>query len=249
MRSYGLIGHPLKHSYSKDYFENKFRSNCLDCKFDNFDIESLDMLENIIDSNPELQGFTVTHPYKNEIIGHLDFIDENAEKIGAVNAVKIDSDRKLHGFNTDYIGFQELLKDAISEKEISRAIVCGTGGASKAVQYTLKKMNIDYQTVTRHSNTEENLTYTQLKAIGFHDNELIINATPLGMHPNVNECADIPYDTINSSNVLIDLIYNPGETLFLKKGATRGASTYNGLKMLHIQADAAWSIWNKEQQI
>ena len=248
MRFYGLIGHPLKHSYSKDYFENKFRNECLDCKFVNFDIDSLDMLESTVVSNPELQGFTVTYPYKNEIINHLDFIDKSAKEIGAVNVVKIDSNRKLHGFNTDYIGFQELLKDAISEKEISRAIVCGTGGASKAVQYVLKKMNIDYQTVTRHSNTEGNLTYTQLKAIGFHDNELIINATPLGMHPNVTECADVPYDTINSSNILIDLIYNPGETLFLKKGASMGASIYNGLKMLHIQADAAWIIWSKQQQ-
>lgn len=248
MRFYGLIGHPLKHSYSKDYFENKFRNECLDCKFVNFDIDSLDMLESTVVSNPELQGFTVTYPYKNEIINHLDFIDKSAKEIGAVNVVKIDSNRKLHGFNTDYIGFQELLKDAISEKEISRAIVCGTGGASKAVQYALKKMNIDYQTVTRHSNTEGNLTYTQLKAIGFHDNELIINATPLGMHPNVTECADVPYDTINSSNILIDLIYNPGETLFLKKGASMGASIYNGLKMLHIQADAAWIIWSKQQQ-
>lgn len=248
MRFYGLIGHPLKHSYSKDYFENKFRNECLDCKFVNFDIDSLDMLESTFVSNPELQGFTVTYPYKNEIINHLDFIDKSAKEIGAVNVVKIDSNRKLHGFNTDYIGFQELLKDAISEKEISRAIVCGTGGASKAVQYVLKKMNIDYQTVTRHSNTEGNLTYTQLKAIGFHDNELIINATPLGMHPNVTECADVPYDTINSSNILIDLIYNPGETLFLKKGASMGASIYNGLKMLHIQADAAWIIWSKQQQ-
>ncbi len=248
MRLYGLIGHPLKHSYSKDYFENKFRSDCLDCKFDNFDIESLDILESIINSNLELRGFTVTHPYKNEIIGHLDFIDENAEKIGAVNVVKIDSDRKLHGFNTDYIGFQELLRDATSEKKISRAIVCGTGGASKAVQHVLKMKHIEYQIVSRNPNTADSLSYQQLKDRGFHDNELIINTTPLGMHPNTNECVDIPYDTINSSNVLIDLIYNPEETLFLKKGKSQGASTYNGLKMLHIQADAAWSIWNKQQQ-
>lgn len=249
MRSYGLIGHPLKHSYSKDYFEDKFRSDCPDCKFDNFDIESLDMLESIIDSNPELRGFTVTHPYKNEIIGHLDFIDENAEKIGAVNVVKIDPDRKLHGFNTDYIGFQELLEEAIQNKEIVKALILGTGGASKAVSFVLKNKNIDFQFVTRNVRYENQKSYLELKNEGFHGNELIINTTPLGMHPNANECADIPYDTINSSNILIDLIYNPGETLFLKKGATRGASTYNGLKMLHIQADAAWNIWNKEQQI
>lgn len=248
MRFYGLIGHPLKHSYSKDYFENKFRNDCLDCKFVNFDIESLDMLESIIGSNPELQGFTVTHPYKNEIIGHLDFIDENAEKIGAVNVVRIDPDRKLHGFNTDYIGFQELLKEAIQDKEIVKALILGTGGASKAVSFVLENKNIDFQFVTRNVRHENQKSYHELKNEGFHDNELIINATPLGMHPNVTECADVPYSTINSSNVLIDLIYNPGETLFLKKGATRGASTYNGLKMLHIQADAAWSIWNKQQQ-
>ncbi len=248
MRLYGLVGHPLEHSFSKEYFDNKFTNECPDCSFINFDIDNLDRLKSIIDSNPELQGFTVTYPYKNEIIGHLDFIDENAKEIGAVNVVKIDSNRKLHGFNTDYIGFQELLKDATAGKNISKAFVCGTGGASMAVQHVLKKENIDYQTVSRHPNTNGGLTYTQLKTIGFHGSELIINATPLGMHPNVNECADIPYDTINSSNILIDLIYNPGETLFLKKGASMGASIYNGLKMLHIQADAAWIIWSKQQQ-
>ena len=247
MRLYGLIGHPLEHSFSKDYFENKFRNECLDCKFMNFDIDSLDKLKGTVISNPDLQGFTVTFPYKNEIISHLDSIDKSANEIGAVNVVKIDSDRKLHGFNTDYIGFQELLRDATSERNISRAIVCGTGGASKAVQYVLKMKHIEYQTVSRNPNTADSLSYSQLKDCGFHDNELIINTTPLGMRPNINECVDIPYDTINSSNILIDLIYNPEETLFLKKGRSKGANTYNGLKMLHIQADAAWDIWNKEQ--
>lgn len=248
MRLYGLIGHPLEHSFSKDYFEKKFRNECLDCKFMNFDIDSLDKLKGTVISNPDLQGFTVTFPYKNEIISHLDSIDKSANEIGAVNVVKIDYGGKLHGFNTDYIGFQELLTDATSEKKISRAIVCGTGGASKAVQHVLKMKHIEYQIVSRNPNTADSLSYQQLKDRGFHDNELIINTTPLGMHPNTNECVYIPYDTINSSNVLIDLIYNPEETLFLKKGKSQGASTYNGLKMLHIQADAAWSIWNKQQQ-
>lgn len=248
MKLYGLIGHPLGHSFSKQYFENKYGKDHPDFAFSNFDLENLDSLDETISENPHLQGFTVTHPYKNEIIGHLDFIDENAEKIGAVNVVKIDPDRKLHGFNTDYIGFQELLEEAIQDREIVKALILGTGGASKAVSFVLENKNIDFQFVTRNVRHENQKSYHELKNEGFHDNELIINATPLGMHPNVNECADIPYDTINSSNVLIDLIYNPGETLFLKKGATRGASTYNGLKMLHIQADAAWSIWNKQQQ-
>lgn len=247
MRLYGLIGHPLEHSFSKDYFEKKFRNECLDCKFMNFDIDSLDKLKGTVISNPDLQGFTVTFPYKNEIISHLDSIDKSANEIGAVNVVKIDHGGKLHGFNTDYIGFQELLTDATSEKKISRAIVCGTGGASKAVQHVLKMKHIEYQIVSRNPNTADSLSYQQLKDCGFHDNELIINTTPLGMHPNTNECVDIPFDTINQSNILIDLIYNPEETLFLKKGKSKGASIYNGLKMLHIQADAAWDIWNKEQ--
>lgn len=246
MKSFGLIGHPLGHSFSKKYFENKFENEHLDCSFSNFDLESLDNLDKMISEN-NLQGFTITYPYKNEIIEHLDFIDENAKEIGAVNVVKIDSDRKLHGFNSDYIGFQGLLEDAIQDREIGRALILGTGGASKAVSFVLKNKNIDFQFITRNVRYENQKSYNELKKEGFHDNELIINATPIGMHPNANNCLDLPFETLNPSNILIDLIYNPEETIFLKRGKSQGAKTFNGLKMLYLQADAAWEIWEKEQ--
>lgn len=246
MKSFGLIGHPLGHSISKKYFENKFEKEHLDCNFSNFDLENLDNLDKIISENPDLQGFTITYPYKNEIIKHLDFIDENAKEIGAVNVVKIDSDRKLHGFNSDYIGFQGLLEDAIQDREIGRALILGTGGASKAVSFVLKNKNIDFQFITRNVRYENQKSYTELKNESFHDNELIINATPIGMHPNTNNCLDLPFETLNPSDILIDLIYNPEETVFLKKGKSQGAKTFNGLKMLYLQADAAWEIWERE---
>lgn len=246
MKSFGLIGHPLGHSFSKKYFENKFENEHLDCSFSNFDLESLDNLDKMISEN-NLQGFTITYPYKNEIIEHLDFIDENAKEIGAVNVVKIDSDRKLHGFNSDYIGFQGLLENAIQDREIGRALILGTGGASKAVSFVLKNKNIDFQFITRNVRYENQKSYNELKKEGFHDNELIINATPIGMHPNANNCLDLPFETLNPSNILIDLIYNPEETIFLKRGKSQGTKTFNGLKMLYLQADAAWEIWEKEQ--
>lgn len=246
MKSFGLIGHPLGHSFSKKYFENKFENEHLDCSFSNFDLESLDNLDKMISEN-NLQGFTITYPYKNEIIEHLDFIDENAKEIGAVNVVKIDSDRKLHGFNSDYIGFQGLLENAIQDREIGRALILGTGGASKAVSFVLKNKNIDFQFITRNVRYENQKSYNELKKEGFHGNELIINATPIGMHPNANNCLDLPFETLNPSNILIDLIYNPEETIFLKRGKSQGAKTFNGLKMLYLQADAAWEIWEKEQ--
>lgn len=243
MTLYGLIGHPLEHSFSKSYFEKKFKVVGSDCRFANFDIDSLEILKDSVLSHADLQGFTVTYPYKNDIIRHLDYIDHDAEEIGAVNVVNIDSDRKLTGYNTDFIGFEGLLKLATKGKNISRAIVCGTGGASKAVRYVLDRNNIKYLTVSRKPQSENCISYNKLKADCFHDNELIINTTPLGMHPQENNFVDIPYDTINSSNILIDLIYNPEETVFLAKGKAQGAKTYNGLKMLYLQADAAWEIW------
>ena len=239
MQKYGLIGHPLSHSFSKSYFDDKFKNEKLDCCFLNFDIESIGKLEDILQQHPDLQGFTITHPYKKSIFPYLDFVEDNAREIGAVNVVKIDSDRKLHGFNTDYAGFQGLLEDATSDKKIKKAYVCGTGGASEAVRFVLKNKNIDFDILSR-----KNESYQNLKKEGFHDNELIINATPVGMFPNCNEMLDLPYETANSSNIFIDLIYNPEETMFMKEAKKRGAKTFNGLKMLKLQAEKAWEIWN-----
>lgn len=239
MQYYGLIGHPLSHSFSKAYFEDKFRNEALDCFFVNFDIERLESIKDIIIQYPDLQGFTTTHPYKKAIFQYLSFIDRNAKEIGAVNVVKIDADKKLHGYNTDYIGFQGLLEEAIEGKHINKAYICGTGGASEAVKFVLKSKGISFEILSRKDDS-----YQRLNNAGFHDNELIINATPVGMYPNSDGLLELPYATANSSNVFIDLIYNPEETMFMKEAKKYGASAYNGLKMLKLQAEAAWRIWS-----
>ena len=221
------------------YFNNKFKNEELDCFFINFDIEKLDSLKDILIQYPDLQGFTTTHPYKKAIFQYLSYIDENAKQIGAVNVVKIDSERKLTGYNTDYIGFQGLLEEAIEGRNITKAYVCGTGGASEAVKFVLKRKNIDFEVLSR-----KNDSYQNLKNNGFHDNELIINATPVGMFPNSEGLLDLPYDTSNETNIFIDLIYNPEETMFMKEAKKHGAKTFNGLKMLTLQAEAAWRIWS-----
>ena len=241
MRYYGLIGHPLSHSFSKAYFEDKFRNEDLDCFFINFDIEKLDSIKDIIIQYPDLQGFTTTHPYKKAILKYLSYVDENAKQIGAVNVVKIDPNRKLTGFNTDYIGFQGLLEEATNGKMIDKAYVCGTGGASEAVKFVLTKKGISFEVLSRKDDS-----YLRVKELGFHDNELIINATPVGMYPNSNELLDLPYATANASDVFIDLIYNPEETMFMREAKKYGASAFNGLKMLTLQAEAAWRIWSLE---
>ena len=239
MRTFGLIGHPLSHSFSKAYFNNKFKNEDLDCFFINFDIEKLESIKDIILQYPDLQGFTITHPYKKEIFKYLSFVDDNAKQIGAVNVVKVNSDKEFQGYNTDYIGFQGLLEEAISGNDIKKAYVCGTGGASEAVKFVLKKKGVSFDVLSRKTDS-----YQRLKSEGFHNNELIINATPVGMYPKSDEMLDLPYETANSSNVFIDLIYNPEETRFMLEAKKHGASTYNGLKMLTLQAEAAWKIWD-----
>lgn len=240
MKTFGLIGHPLSHSFSKAYFNNKFKNENLDCFFINFDMEKLESIKDILIQYPDLQGFTITHPYKKAIFQYLDNIDENAKKIGAVNVVKIDNDRKLTGYNTDYIGFQGLLEEAIGNMCLKSAYVCGTGGAADAVNYVLKNKGIDFKVLSR-----KNESYQKLKKEGFRANELIINATPVGMYPNSDGLLDLPYETADSTNVFIDLVYNPEETMFMKEAKKQGAKAFNGLKMLQLQAEAAWEIWDK----
>ena len=240
MRYYGIIGHPLSHSFSMAYFNNKFKNEELDCFFINFDIEKLESIKDILTQYPDLQGFTTTHPYKKAIFKYLTHIDENAKQIGAVNVVKIDSERKLTGYNTDYIGFQGLLEEAAHNMCLKSAYVCGTGGAADAVNYVLKNNGIGFKVLSR-----KNDSYQRLKNEGFHDNELIINATPVGMYPNSDELLDLPYETANETNVFIDLIYNPEETMFMREAKKHGAKVYNGLKMLTLQAEAAWKIWDR----
>lgn len=245
---FGLIGKKLGHSFSRDFFTDFFSKNKLNHSYQNIEIENIEDIIPFIKENKNLKGFNVTIPYKESIIPFLDRIDETAKNVGAVNTVKIEKDGTLSGFNTDVIGFEKLLEDTTRlrdyETTSKEALIFGSGGASKAVQYVLSKKNIPFKVVTRKPKTDNDITYSEINESGFHSYLLIINATPVGMFPNVNECLELPYSTIEKHNVFIDLIYNPLETLFLKKAKLHGASTYNGLKMLHEQAKAAWNIWN-----
>lgn len=240
MNLFALIGHPLSHSFSKAYFTEKFEKEGLDCAYLNFDLEDISQVKTLVTKHPDLKGFNVTIPYKEAIIPFLDLLDPIAAKIGAVNTVKVCSDGRLQGFNTDVIGFEECLKGIDLP---GSALVLGTGGASKAVQYVLRKNHVECHLVSRDS-WRGHLTYETLSDEVLESHLLIINATPVGMAPHSDEAPRIPYKAITTQHILFDLIYNPEETLFLRKGRAHGATTLNGLAMLHAQAEASWSIWN-----
>ena len=247
---YGLVGKKLGHSFSKDYFTEKFLLNNLNYSYQNIEIQNIENIIPYIKEHKNLKGFNVTVPYKEEIIPFLDDIDITAKEVGAVNTVKIYDDGSLKGFNTDVVGFERLLEKTTRPQDYKTtsklALILGSGGASKAVQYVLKKKGIPYKIVSRKlgmRNEELGMGYEELNTIGFEPYSIIINATPVGMFPNVNECLELPYSTADEHNVFIDLIYNPDETLFMKKGKAQGSAAYNGLTMLHEQAEAAWNIW------
>ena len=197
----------------------------------------------IIAKNSDLQGFNVTIPYKEKIIQYLDAIDDEAQKIGAVNVVKITNDRKLIGYNTDFYGFSKSLESLLT-KNHQKALILGTGGASKAIFYALEQLKIPYTIVSRTKNAT-NITYTEIDKKIILEHQIIINATPLGTFPNVNNCPDIPYNYLNNNHLCYDLIYNPSESLFLKLAKEKGALTKNGLEMLQLQAEKSWEIWQK----
>ena len=244
---YGLVGKSLGHSFSKDYFTKKFSDLNLDYSYQNIEIDNISDIIPFVKKNKDLKGFNVTVPYKEEIIPFLDEIDMTAKEVGAVNTVKIYEDGRLKGFNTDVVGFGKLLEESQSRRvaesqSVNEALIFGSGGASKAVQYVLNQENIPYKIVSRAC--KSGMSYEKVNSIGFDPFSIIINATPVGMYPNVNECLELPYSTIESHNVFIDLIYNPEETLFLKNARLKGAATFNGLTMLYEQAEAAWNIWD-----
>ncbi|MBN2486572.1 MAG: shikimate dehydrogenase [Bacteroidales bacterium] len=247
MKKYGLIGYPLGHSFSKGYFAEKFKKcGIVDCKYDNYPIDSIEKLKKLLYDEPELEGLNVTIPYKEKVLPFLDDIDINAKEIGAVNTLKIKriGDKiTLKGYNTDVYGFSESLKKIIGPQH-TNALILGTGGAAKAVAWALKSMGISYKYVSRQTNNKQYLNYTGLNAEIIAEHKLIINTSPAGMYPNVNIAPDIPYEGIAREHVLYDLIYNPEETLFLKYGAQKKATTLNGLPMLYLQAERAWEIWN-----
>ncbi len=240
MKQFGLVGHPLGHSFSKAYFTEKFEREGLDCEYLNFDIDDLSSIRNIITEHPDLKGLNVTVPYKEAIISHLDELDSVANEIKAVNTVKVLPDGRLKGFNTDIIGLEKTLSMAMA----GSALILGTGGASKAVQYVLTKHYIPFHLVSRNPEKGD-FTYKELTPEIVASHPLIINATPVGMALRVNKAPDLPYDAITTQHTLFDLIYNPEETLFLQHGRDKGARTLNGLTMLHAQAEAAWRIWSE----
>jgi len=244
----GLIGKSLSHSFSKSYFEKKFLSEKTDSySYLNFDLENLESLVKIISEN-NIDGLNVTKPYKESVIPFLNELDEIAKAIGAVNCIKVsivDNKPFLVGYNTDYYGFGQSIKPFL-EPIHQKALILGTGGASKAIAYALKNIGVDVFFVTSSEKKNENsFHYTELNEYILNAFKLVVNCTPLGMFPHTEDCPDIPYQFLTAQHLVYDLIYNPEETLFLKKAKEKNAVTINGLSMLKLQADKAWEIWHQ----
>lgn len=245
MRLFGLIGFPLSHSFSKNYFTEKFRAEGItDCRYELFPIASIDLLPGLLQDHPELEGLNVTIPYKQEVLPYLHVTSGLPASLQACNCIRIRRGR-LEGFNTDCIGFENSLRPLLQPQH-TKALVLGNGGASKAVIYVLSKLGIAFEVVSRKWHEGSTLTYDNLTPELVKAHPLIINTTPLGTYPNVLEKPLIPYDGVGSTHLLYDLVYNPAETQFLKEGALRGAAIQNGYNMLVGQAEAAWSIWNEQ---
>ena len=278
MTTYGLIGYPLGHSFSRKFFTEKFEKEGIDAQYLNFEIPSIEEFPEIIKNNPELRGLNVTIPYKQQVMQYLDEISEEAKAIGAVNVVRIERPSpqpslimgretmrnagnkpdglpikgdmseglrgSLIGYNSDVIGFVESIRPLLKAHH-KKALILGTGGASKAIRYGLeKKLGMKTLFVSR-SAREGMITYEEVTAEVLKEYEVIVNCSPVGMYPHVDECPALPYEAMNENNLLYDLVYNPLETLFMKKGAEQGATVKNGLEMLHLQAIASWKFWEK----
>ncbi len=247
MKKYGLLGYPLGHSFSKNYFNQKFEAEKIDAEYLNFEIPDIKEIKSVIKENPELNGLNVTIPYKQQVIPYLDDLDDDARQIGAVNVIKFSKGLfgkvKLKGYNSDIIGFKQSIEPLLKDHH-RKALILGTGGASKAVFHGLKQLGIAATFVSRQCK-EYCITYEEITEKIMEQYHVIVNTTPLGMYPNVNACPNIPYELLTSDHLLYDLLYNPDETLFMQKGKERGAVVKNGLEMLLLQAFAAWEIWQK----
>ena len=242
-RQFGLIGKTLKHSFSKNYFKEKFHSdNIQDAYYDLYELPTIDAFTQLIESK-NFSGLNVTIPYKQEVIPYLDELDITASEIQAVNTILF-KEGKLIGFNTDVIGFRTAIKKLIGRKKVEKAMILGTGGASKAILYVLRELGIKSTIVSR---TTGDITYDQLDRSIIKDHRLIINCTPLGTYPNVNNAPPIEYKYLNKKHLLFDLVYNPEKTLFLNHGIEKNCFTMNGMKMLIGQAEASWTIWNTKK--
>lgn len=242
MNLYGLIGKTLKHSFSEDYFREKFAKENIDARFQNFELDTIDAFPKVLAQNPNLCGLSVTIPYKTTIIPFLDEIDPMAGEIGSVNSIRV-SNGKTMGFNTDAGGFSNSIKPFLAHG-MERALILGTGGASKAVAYALRRIGLDVVFASRKP-AEGQLAYSEINQNAIKAFKLIVNTTPLGMYPDVSTFPDIPYAYLTPEHLLFDLTYNPAETAFLRKGKEKGAIVVNGLSMLKIQAEMSWEIWNR----
>ena len=242
MKIFGLIGKNIDYSFSRSYFREKFETNKLDCSYKNFDLETIDSFIELKKNCKVFSGFNVTIPYKEVILPYLDYIDEEAKRIGAINTIKI-KNNKLIGYNTDHYGFKESLVKYLKPHH-KTALILGTGGASKAVAFALRELGIKFEYVSRTKSPEIKHTYNTLTSTEIEANKLIINCTPLETFPKLEKCPEISYDQLDKYHLLFDLIYNPAQTKFLKNGKLRGAKTINGLEMLINQAEKSWEIWN-----
>lgn len=242
MDRYGIIGFPLGHSFSRAFFTEKFQKEHIDAEYVNFEIPSAHLLPEIVRSNPHLRGLNVTLPYKEAVIPMLDSMSDEAREIGAVNVIQVREGR-LKGFNSDIIGFMGSLRPLLKPWH-QHALVLGTGGASRAIRVGLERLGLDWTYVSRTA-AEGRLTYSALTPEVMEHYQVIVNCSPVGMFPKVDACPDIPYHLLSPRHLLYDLVYNPEETLFLKRGAQQGATIKNGLEMLHLQALASWEFWNE----
>lgn len=249
MDKYGLIGFPLGHSFSKSFFNEKFQNEGIDAEYINFEIKGIDELPEVLATNPELRGLNVTIPYKEKVLSFLDYISVEARAIGAVNVIRVDhkgDDVLLKGYNSDVIGFTKSIEPLL-ETFHKKALILGTGGASKAINYGLKSLGLETVLVSRFERPGT-IQYKDITPDVVKEYNVIVNCTPSGMFPHYDECPDLPYEALDNHNLLYDLIYNPDETLFMKKGRGRGAQTKNGLEMLLLQAFASWDFWNGDEK-
>ena len=250
MDKYGLIGYPLGHSFSISYFNQKFADESINARYENFEIASIDMLPEIIARNPNLKGLNVTIPYKEKVIDFLDSISPEARAIGAVNVIRVTREGNktlLKGFNSDVIGFTQSIEPMLDKKWHKKALILGTGGASKAINFGLKSLGLETIFVSRYERPGT-IQYKTVTPEVIKEYNVIVNCTPLGMFPKTEECPDLPYEAMDSHTILYDLIYNPDQTLFMRRGAEYGADVKNGLEMLLLQAFASWEFWNGKEK-
>ncbi len=248
MDKYGLIGYPLGHSFSISYFNQKFKDEDIDAVYENFEIPSIDLLPEVLDSNPELRGLNVTIPYKQKVMEFLDNISPEARAIGAVNVIKVIHEGKkirLKGYNSDVIGFTQSIEPMLEKRYHKKALILGTGGASKAIDYGLKSLGLETVFVSRYERPET-IQYDKITPEVVKEYNVIVNCTPVGMYPHTEECPLLPYEAMDNHTILYDLIYNPDETMFMKRGAQYGANVKNGLEMLLLQAFASWEFWHEK---